>query len=259
MTEVPISQELLAIALSDISPESVLVGGQALAFWVSHYGVALPGPTVLVGAISDDADILGVRNDIAAIASKVRGVPSYTPQHAISALVGQVTIPVGADEFVNVDVLHRLVGVDVGKVKERASEVKLGGTLIRVMHPIDVLQSRIENLAQLKDKQNPEGVEQAKLSLLVAGAYIGELAAMDEDGQRHASKAIEYIVGIAKTGAGKCGAKEFGLRFLDALPGFVITSDRFRAIRWPQIVKEINTAAGLDPAPPKKDRGLSCG
>lgn len=258
MTETPISQELLAIVLANISPESVLVGGQALAFWVSHYGVALPTPAVLVGAISDDADILGVRNDVAAIASKARGVPSYTPQHVISALVGQVKIPVGGDEFVNVDVLHRLVGVDVGKVKERASEVKLGDTLIRVMHPIDVLQSRIENLAQLRDKQTPEGVEQAKLSLLVAGAYIREVSAMDEDGQRHARKVIEYVVGIAKTGAGKRGAREFGLRFMDALPGFAITSDQFRSIRWPQIVKEIETAAGVVSAP-QKDRGLPCG
>ena len=243
--------------LSGISSDSVLVGGQALSFWVTHYGVKLDSP-ILVGAISQDADILGDRNDIAGIAQKVQGTPSYTPQHVISALIGQVTIPVRPGEFVNVDVLHKLVGVDLGKVRERASEVKLGDTLFLVMHPIDVLQSRVENLAQLREKQTPEGIEQAKLSLLVAAAYIRELAAIVEDGQRHAGKVIERVVVIAKSGAGKRGAKEFGLRFLDALPGFVITSDQFRTMRWPQIVKEIEAAGGLV-APAKKDRGLSCG
>lgn len=239
--EVPINQELLTKVLAGISPDSVLVGGQALAFWVSHYGVQLPA--VFSGAISDDADILGQRADVLEIAKRVHGAPELASGRVISALVGQVRIPVRTGEYVNVDVLHKLVGVEPDKVRERASEVTLGDITFLVMHPIDVLHSRIENLAKLKDKQTPQGIEQAKLSLLVANRYTQECAAEGDDGQRHATKVIEHIVSIAKSSAGRRTARDFGIDFLVALPVFAIQAEQFRTIRWPQILKELAKAA----------------
>ena len=53
--EVPISEELLKKVLASLSEDSVLVGGQALAYWVSYYGVQLPSQ--MSGAISDDTYI----------------------------------------------------------------------------------------------------------------------------------------------------------------------------------------------------------
>lgn len=54
-----------------------MVGGQALAFWVSRYGVELPSD-VLIGAISDDADFLGTRKDVIDIARGIHGTPELT-------------------------------------------------------------------------------------------------------------------------------------------------------------------------------------
>ncbi|WP_162049942.1 hypothetical protein [Fluviibacter phosphoraccumulans] len=51
--EAPISRELLQQVLASLSSESVLIGGQALAFWVNHYKVQLP--SVLTGAIREVA------------------------------------------------------------------------------------------------------------------------------------------------------------------------------------------------------------
>jgi hypothetical protein len=241
--EIPISQELLADVLSSISPESVLVGGQALAFWVSHYDIPLQ-TDVLVGAISDDADILGFREDVERIARKVNGSPHLMPRSAITALIGQVRIPVHDGEYVNVDVLDQLVGVSAFDARQHASVVTLRGVEFLVMHPIDVFESRIKNLGQLRDKQNPEGIEQARLGVQVAARYIRELAESGKEGQTHARKVIEHLVKIAKSSAGRRVAREFGVQLSAAIPAYVITSKRFHEIRWPQIAKELQTAAG---------------
>lgn len=235
--EAPISKELLQQVLASLSSESVLIGGQALAFWVNHYKVQLP--SVLTGAISDDADILGTRDDLKAIALKAKGVPEYEPQHSLSALIGHVTISISEELFVNVDVLHRVVGIKADKVRDHASAAELGDVRFRVMHPIDVLISRTENLASLSEKQNDEGTAQLRLAIMVSAQYIRELSEHPEDGQKHAMKVIERIVKLAKSGSGQKCAKQFGIRFLDALPGFAITNENFQKTRWPQIVKEL--------------------
>ena len=57
------------------------MGGQALAFWVNRYGVKLP--ETLIGAISDDADILGTRRDVTLIAQQAHGQAQFQPQHSM--------------------------------------------------------------------------------------------------------------------------------------------------------------------------------
>lgn len=242
-TEVAISQGQLAEILSSVTPGAVLVGGQALAFWVTNYDVALP--KALVGAISDDADFLGSRDDVLAIANAVHGTPIFASPAVVTALVGQVKIPVSASEFVNVDVLHRLVGVEPGKVRDHAAEVTWNDVTFHVMHPLDVLQSRIENLAKLVEKQNEQGIEQARLAVQVAGRYIAEIAKYPDDGQKHALRLIEQVVGIAKCSAGRRAARDFDVNFWDAIPLYAIESENFTVQRWPRMVKELETAAGV--------------
>lgn len=231
-------QQLLAIP----DQSTVLVGGQALAYWADGYGVS-PPPGQLVEGISRDADFLGDRNTVSQLAKGVKGKPSYPSRDAITALVGQVTIPLSESEFLNVDVIHRLVGIDAGEVQRRALRVHLGDVQFWVMHPLDVLQSRVENLARLADKQTPEGVAQADLAVRVARSYV-EIASQQTNGQRLAMKAIEHIVRIAKSGSGRKVSKEFGVDFHDAIPAHVVENEHFKTVRWPQIVAEL--------APPSK-------
>jgi len=239
--EAPISKELLQQVLASLTSESVLIGGQALAFWVNHYKVRLP--SVLTGAISDDADILGTRDDLKSIALKAKGIAEYEPQHSLSALIGHVTIPISEELFVNVDVLYKVVGIKADQVRDHASTGELGDVRFRVMHPIDVLISRTENLATLTEKQNDEGITQLRLAIMVSAQYIKELSEHPEGGQKHAMKVIERVVKLAKSGSGRKCAKQFGARFLDALPGFAISNVSFQQTRWPQIVEELTSLA----------------
>lgn len=240
--EVSIPQALLEKILASATPSAVLVGGQALAFWVARYGIVLP-PQFQVGAISDDADFLGDRADIQSIAKQMKGVPAYASKHSVTALVGQVKIPLSSTEFVNVDVLHRLIGPQASEVRARASIVTVGQVEFQVMHPLDVFLSRVENLSQLKEKQNPQGVEQAKLGVLVAQKFIEETTHIPETGQKMATKLIEYVVKVAKSGAGHRISRDFGIDFRAAIPAFAIESKLFHEHRFPQILMELQPPA----------------
>ena len=75
--------------LSKADQTTVLVGGQALVYWVDRYGISVP-PARLTEGITSDADLLGDRSIVSRLADGVRGKASYPSQHAITALVGQV-------------------------------------------------------------------------------------------------------------------------------------------------------------------------
>lgn len=239
--EVSISPELLTKVLRSVTPEAVLVGGQSLAFWVSHYDIQLP-QEFQVGAISDDADFLGGRDDLVAIAKSVASIPEYTSPKIISSLVGQVKIPVSKIEYVNVDVLHKLVGLNPDAVRARAARVTVNNVAFFVMHPFDVFVSRIENLAVLAEKQNSQGVEQAKLGIAVIRHFIEEVAKNPEEGQKHAMRLIEQVVKLAKKGHGRKVTRDFEIDFRGAIPSYTITSEKFKKIRYPQILVELQPA-----------------
>lgn len=161
----------------------------------------------------------------------------------MTAIAGQVIIRLDQNEFLNIDVIHRVVGIDANAIRERALQAEFEGVSFRVMHPLDVLKSRIENLATLQDKQTPEGITQAKLSLQVANKFITRIA--DHiDGQKSALKAIEAIITIAKSSAGCKCAREFGIDFFQAIPRNAIKDEQFHQMRWPRLVKELDKCAG---------------
>lgn len=107
--------------LSKTDPTSVLVGGQALIYWVDRYGISVP-PARLTEGISSDADFLGDRSIVSRLAEGVRGTASYPSQHAITALVGQVTIPLKDSEFLNVDVIEHVVRIGTSGAGRKASK-----------------------------------------------------------------------------------------------------------------------------------------
>lgn len=240
--EASFTTETLKQLLHAASEDVVLVGGQALSFWVNFYSIDLSSHNI-VGAISRDADFLGERKDVKHIADGVSGKAIYPSEREMTAIAGQVVMRLDQNEFLNIDVIHRVVGIDAEAVRRRALQAEFDGVSFRVMHPLDVLKSRIENLATLQDKQTPEGITQAKLALQVANKFITAFA-KNTDGQKSALKAIETVINIAKTSAGCKCAREFGIDFFQAIPKNAIKDEQFHQMRWPHLVKELDKCAG---------------
>ncbi|MGH8574988.1 MAG: c-type cytochrome, partial [Gammaproteobacteria bacterium] len=66
---------------------------------------------------------------------------------------------------------------------------------LRVIHPIDVLDSRIQNLHLLPGKRTPAGIAQARLAVDVARGFIR--SEIETRGERTALKLLERVAEIA--------------------------------------------------------------
>jgi hypothetical protein len=245
LKEVAISSDLLRKIIENIGDDAVLIGGQALNFWAQYYDITVQ-LAEFGGSVSKDADFLGTRKNLDAIkeafGDSARKTPA--PRRGLTALVGSVQIRSSDAEFVNIDVIHKVHGLDTNHVIKAAAKVQVGDAFILIMHPLDVLESRVANLAQLRDKQRPgsNGKAQAHLAIRVARRYVEALAA-DPDSEGHALRAIEKIASIAKSGAGRRVSRDYDVQFLPASPEHSIRTEEFHHHRWSRLCAELATAA----------------
>lgn len=226
-------QRVLDQATGDV----VLVGGQALAFWMGHYGIRQPAG--LGPAISRDVDFFtsraGDESPLVRFAQAIGGQAHPTPGHGLSALVGRAIAPAGDGRIYNVDLLHRIVGVARSHVQENAVEVDIGGgRTLRVLHPIDVLQSRNANLHELAEKQDEAGRLQFRLAIEVARRYLEEAIDRAKD-DRAALRIIADVAGYAKEDAARKNAERHGVFLADAIPAWRIASPAFWERQWPRL------------------------
>jgi hypothetical protein len=194
-------------------------------------------------AITRDIDFYGKRSTIKNIQTRIVGSDAfYMPGTAITALVGTVKIYADDDKFMNIDVIDQIAGLNTKQAASRAIELENpSGIPIKVLHPIDVLSSRVYNFYKFSEKQTGNGRLQINLSLQIARCYIITIANETKFGEKGARKLIERIVRLAQTASGRY-AKGNGADFLHAIPEDVITSTEFHSKRWPQIIQILHDA-----------------
>jgi hypothetical protein len=241
-TEAPLTPEEVTKILSICSPRGLLVGGQALAFWADHLLVGRPEN--LVSGVTADADFIGdsvLARDLARHLGWQLWIPALddsTPQ------TGKVTHRTKSGEVKQVDFLSGVVGLTTKDLARRAIELEVPEIgHLRVIHPIDVLDSRIQNLHLLPEKRTDAGIAQARLAVDVARAFIRqEVATRDE---RAGVKLLERVADIAGDGA---AVRVFLLYGIDPLKGVPLedfrTTSALHKVRWPQIVAEVGEKRG---------------
>jgi hypothetical protein len=223
------------VKLLGLAHGAVLVGGQAVAFWASLFGV--PVPPALESYVTKDSDFLGNRADVARIASGMQGAALYPHQRGLTALAGQVRIDLSEHRFLNIDVLHRIVGFDDSDaVRKRAEERSLGEVRFRVMHPVDCLKSRLENLRKLAEKRNAAGAAQVELAVRVVRRYLETV--LEEGNERLALRVAENVAKMAVEPAGALVYQGYGVDVLEAVPVKRISNRKFLDVRWPQILAQ---------------------
>jgi len=236
-TEAPLTPEDVRRILSICSPRGLLVGGQALAFWADHLQVERPA--TLASGVTADADFIGdsaLAKDLAKHLGWRVWIPALddaTPQ------TGKVTQRTKSGATKQVDFLSGVAGLTTKDLARRAVEMEVPDIgLLRVLHPIDVLDSRIQNLHLLPEKRTDAGIAQARLAVGVARAFIRQ--EVGTQGERVGLKLLERVAEIAGDIAAIRVFVLYGIDPLGAVPleDFRTTS-ALHKVRWPQIVAEI--------------------
>ena len=238
------------LKLLRVSGDAVLVGGQALAFWVFYFNLDLPdGPRPYV---STDADFLGFRSHVEAFSHAIGGRAEYPTRRQITALHGVVMKQTRSGEQIGVDVLHAVVGVGADEVREHALDVRHPqdpNVSFRVMSPIDCMVSRFENLRKLADKHSDVGVWQARISIAVCRAHLEKLLALEDE--RQAIRAATRLLEIAGTAPGLQAFRKHDLNLLDGIPIARFKSRTFKEQQYKRTVARIKILREAYRPPPR--------
>jgi hypothetical protein len=237
-TEAPLTPEDVQKILSICSPRGLLVGGQALAFWADHLRVERPAN--LASGVTADADFIG-DSRLAKDLGKRLGWQTWIPALDDSTpQTGKVTHRTKTGGVKQVDFLSGVVGLTSKDLARRAVEMEVPDIgLLRVIHPIDVLDSRIQNLHLLPEKRTDAGIAQARLAVDVAREFIRQ--EVTARGERVGLKLLERIADI---GADIAAVRVFLLYDIDPLQAVPLedfrTTSALHKVRWPQIVSEVS-------------------
>ncbi len=228
----------------------MLVGGQALAFWVAYFGVQIrDAPRAY---ISGDADFLGSREHVERFSKAIGGKAVYPPRRGMTAIHGAVEKKTGGVK-IGVYVLHRVVGIDAGDVRRRAVEIAHPGDAslrFLVMDPVDCLVSRLENMRRLAAKRDEIGVWQARLAVAVCRAYVEQLLSLDDE--RKAMQVATAAFRLAGSAAGLQAHAKYGLDVLGAVPVERFTNERFKREQARRSLASILKARGHMPSAAKR-------
>ncbi len=240
--EAPLTRSEVVKILSICSPEALLVGGQALAFWADYLEVALPHD--LESGVTADIDFIGGSN-VARELGRQLGWKTWIPSlDDATPLTGKVTERSSDGGVKQVDFLSGVAGLTTKDLERRAALVEVPDVgRLRVMHPIDVLDSRIQNLELLKEKRTKMGVAQARLAIQVARSYIEQQVA--QVGERAGLKLLERVAEIARETSSVRVYLRHAIDPLEAVPLDAFrTTPALQSRRWPMVLRDVQERRG---------------
>ena len=230
-------EELRKIVVLSASDDTVIVGGMAVSILAEVYAVYGDAP-----CITTDADFLGGH---LAIEESERQLAGYALRKYLATLDDQATpnsgklaVNIGPNVApVEIDFLLRIDGLSTDEIEEKAVRVEIDHKLVRVMHPVLLLENKLNNLALYPAKRDEAGINQARLAIAIARAYVLRLV-QEADTVRSGLVAIERIVRYAQREASCYVHKAFGLEVLAAIPAADAALPRSFAVkRWPQVLE----------------------
>lgn len=234
--QTPISPAVMGRVFAAAGTGLVLAGGQALLFWMKRYQI---GPPSAIGqeahaGVTCDADFLGTSAMARQLAKALGARLQEMPADALSSLAAQIRIPAGNGLEHNVDVIHHLYASGglrktvefTRRTQRRALVVQLeDGLKIRVLHPLDVLASRIHNAADLVAVKGPHVVTQARWGVEVARAAMTNLLNSEETGGERPGALVQEIFRLALSQSGRRVLREHGVETAAGIP-FKLMSTR---------------------------------
>jgi hypothetical protein len=241
LQEAELTAEEIDRILHVCGPHALLVGGQALATWAVYYKIQPVG--ALSKSVTMDADFIGTR-DVARALQRRLGHPWKVREGTLDDAGGQVakvyaTLP--GEGVKQVDFLSGVVGLDTKAIRARATQLILTDDVtVHVLHPLDVLESRLRNLAALASKQNPIGVAQARLAVKIARAFV-ESHMRSAGDPRIVRQAVKRLEKLALDRQLYQVAFTYDIDVLAAVPVDRIAYPSFHEKHWPSILRRLDS------------------
>lgn len=214
----PSQNDLDRLVIQAAVEDSVLVGGMAVNLWANAYGIESRIPH-----LTGDIDFFGDRLAIEESAEKLRAAGEHVTEYLATlddatSNSGKLSVAAKAPDVepAGIDFMARIDGLSTDDIVSKAIPVQLGEATVLVMHPILLLENKINNLALYPNKRNSAGVEQARLAIEIARRFL-ENHARNED-RRATLLLVERVARAAGREAACFAAKAFQLPMLDVLP-----------------------------------------
>lgn len=166
--------------LGALADALVLIGGQALNFWVEQYK-GHPAIRTLAGPpfASKDIDFCGNQEHVRLCAQALDGRAQYQSNAVLSTCVGIVYYLDAQHDTRSLDFLSVPYGLEGAPLWDMSFPIELttaGGRTasLRVMHPLHCLMSRTANVADLSAYQNEHGRRQLQAAIACMRAFLEE-------------------------------------------------------------------------------------
>jgi hypothetical protein len=242
--------ELLERILELAGTEMVLVGGQALAFWAAYYRTSAPAL-----AVTKDVDLLGTRRDAQRLARGLDARVTFPRRRDLTLLTAQVVKDLPGNAYVSIDVLSRVYGKITPEAIMRRSilaETPVG--TFRVMHPLDVLQGRLENVHGLAEKRDEHGIAQLELAIRMTREFLRDVASREGAGPNEPRpvmlRHVARLEVLALSDPGRKTATRHAVHVADAIdPAPLLHVKPFVARKLPQLLKLMSSTRRAELAP----------
>ncbi|BBJ22164.1 hypothetical protein [Candidatus Nitrotoga sp. AM1P] len=224
-------------ALQKTTQTAILVGGQSLTFWVDYFKI--PVPPSDTPYLTQDADVLATRHDAHIVAAELQGTLRIAKleDHTSNTAIVTYKTPDGRTLFI--DFMGTLIGLTNEEIRKLAVELEHPEYgFIRILHPTLVLKSRIVNLHRLSSKRDTNGIEQARLAVLVAKAFFKNYVASGFAGKKPDRYLIDRVVWLEKLALSDAGMfvfTQWGIDVMGAAPIEIITNKKFHTEHWPRV------------------------
>jgi hypothetical protein len=236
--QLPLSSDEVRQILENSSEDTVLVGGQALALWSQIYHVVPPHE--LSAGISADIDFIGSVRAAKAVGQALNRSGGRWKLHEVepgdaTPQTATLSLAVKDEGYKEIDFLGAIVGVNTNQVRTRAVEMRLHGLArcVKIIHPLDLLASRLHNLADIPGKRDAQGVAQGRLAISVVRAFISQAHSTLQE--RDVFPFVEQVRRIALNKKLGRVYYEYGLDVLSAVPVELFKNEDFLSKRWPRI------------------------
>ncbi|HSP81499.1 MAG TPA: hypothetical protein VLQ93_23475, partial [Myxococcaceae bacterium] len=169
--------------------ELVLVGGQAVNFWVDYYQAQgrFPGTGDEPALTSKDIDFCAGREGVVQCAVRLHGKYRLAQMDDHTPSVGTVTFLDDQGIERVIDFIYSPHGLNAAEVHRTAQPIDLldengrpSGISFQVMHPVWCMMSRAYNTAGLPGYDTPHALRQMRASIACAREFLGDLLDAEE-------------------------------------------------------------------------------